>query len=98
MLDGGRIYIYTTNNRKIELVEGKDYYYKNGTAYYYNQPYNAVAYRLGQGNIQFNKSAVKGQSTITVKRANKKTILCMRARTIISALMTKPIFTAMSGQ
>ena len=42
VLDRGRIYIYTTNNRKIELVEGKDYYYKNGTAYYYNQPYNAV--------------------------------------------------------
>ena len=72
VLDRGRIYIYTKNNRKIELVEGKDYYYKNGTAYYYNQPYNAVAYRLGQGNIQFNKSAVKGQSTITVKRSNQK--------------------------
>ena len=72
VLDRGRIYIYTTNNRKIELVEGKDYYYKNGTAYYYNQPYNAVAYRLGQGNIQFNKSEMQGQSTITVKRNNNK--------------------------
>ena len=72
VLDRGRIYIYTTNNRKIELVEGKDYYYKNGTAYYYNQPYNAVAYRLGQGNITFNASSIKGQSTITVKRNNNK--------------------------